>query len=130
LKDPRRRGIFGTFNRNEKGGLMKIGPLENGPIGPRLGDQRRQTGEKPAPEEKSDRIDISPEARAKLAARELQGDSVRRPSVAHTPGDVLPSAVDNTRLDLARCRIKSGFYDQEDVKLLMADRLADEMLTG
>ena len=109
---------------------MKIGPLENGPIGPRLEDQRRQTGEKPAPEEKNDRIDISSEARAKLAARELDGESVRRPLVAHTLGGDQPSKVDNARLDLVRHRIESGFYDQEDVKLLIADRLADEMLTG
>jgi len=109
---------------------MKIGPLENRPIGPRLEDQRRQTEEKPAPEEKNDRIDISSEARAKLAARELGGDSIRRPSVAHTPGSDKLSAADSTRLDLVRHRIESGFYDQEDVKLLIADRLTDEMLIG
>ncbi len=109
---------------------MKIGPLENGPIGPHLEDQRRQIGEKPAPEEKNDRIDISSEARAKLAARELDGDSVRQPSVAHAPAGDQASAADIARLDLVRQRIESGFYNQEDVKLLIADRLTDEMLRG
>ena len=94
---------------------MKIGPLENGPIGPHLEDLRKQGGEKPAPEQKNDRIDISSEARAKLAARQPDADSVRQSSAADAPNRV--------RLDLIRQRIESRFYDREEVKALIAEKL-------
>jgi anti-sigma28 factor (negative regulator of flagellin synthesis) len=109
---------------------MKIGPLENGPIGPRIEDNRRQTGETKPPEEKNDRIEISSEARAKHEARQLDGDSVRLTSAEDARGSDQPSAANGSRLDLVRQRIEDGHYRLEAVKLLIADRLADEMLAG
>ena len=107
---------------------MKIGPLENRPIGLPIEDPGRQNGAKPTPEEKTDRIDISTEARAKLEARRPERESEQSLSVTNTTDSSRTPAPPGDRLDLVRRRIETGFYDSPEVRLQIADRLSKELL--
>lgn len=105
---------------------MEIGPLSNhqsgqqseGPAKPAPG------GVKPEPNrEIVDRIDISLDARARLA--ELADQELEKERSAPTPIDAsrLKGAA---RLDAIRRRVETGFYDQPGVRARIADNLIDD----
>ena len=95
---------------------MEIGPLSNKqPVPPEGGRVRSSQPETPAsPKEQTDRVEISSDARTRLAeaadARLAEEQQARR-----------------EKLDLIRERIKSGFYERPEVDQQVADRLIDDL---
>jgi hypothetical protein len=121
---------------------MEIGPVHNDqPISGRVEAEKvkKNGGLKAAPT--GDRVEISNEARMKLAAladRALHETSGARsqpgletlqriPWQTDTAGKAETWCNDNrTKLAQVRGRIESGFYDRPDVKQKIAERLAAE----
>jgi len=105
---------------------MEIGPLSNHPSG-----QQAEEPGKLAPKsvnsepgrEIVDRIDISLDARARLA--ELADHELKKERSAPTPID--PSRLKGAaRIDAIRHRIETGFYDRPEVRVRIADNLIDD----
>ncbi len=98
---------------------MEIGPVrrEQPEQAPREAENRKREVVSPS-QPSSDRVEISDAARKRLA--EL-ADAARRelPAIEH--------AEKLARLNDIRARIRSGYYDQPEVKRRIADRLADEL---
>ena len=105
---------------------MEIGPLSNHPSG-----QQAEGPEKPTPKGANaepnraivDRIDISLDARARLA--ELADQELEKERSEPTTVD--PSRLKGAaRLEVIRRRIETGFYDQPEVRARIADNLIDD----
>ncbi len=123
---------------------MDIGPLSNGrpvslPSGKKT-DGEKQVTHQPKP---TDTVEISDDARRKLAeladavlrargaepTRQAQVGDVRK-----TEGRGMSESRDTDanradKIEQARRRIETGFYDRPEVKKEIADRLTDEMET-
>lgn len=112
---------------------MEIGPVHNDqPNSGRVKTEKikKNSGPKAAPA--GDRVEISNEARMKLAA--LADRALHEVSRAHRQSG--PAAVQKSlqqqddkaaKLALVRGRIEYGFYDRPDVKQKIAERLATEL---
>jgi anti-sigma28 factor (negative regulator of flagellin synthesis) len=107
--------------------MMEIGPLSNQqsgqrPEGPKKHDPEKTQSE-PAPGG-GDRVEISPDARARLA-RQADLELKKQES---NPGPINDQDLTgDERLEAIRRRIESGFYDQIDIKGLIAGKLVDDM---
>ena len=105
---------------------MEIGPLSTQQAG-----QRPEKPEKPEspPLAKTsqkiiDQVEISQEARARLG--ELADQELRKEQ--QSPQSVSSERLTGKdRIDAIQQRIKSGYYDNPDVKAKIADKLIDDM---
>lgn len=93
-------------------------------------DQPKKTADKtsPAKQELSDRVEISLDARARLA--ELADRELRAGGARTETGPTPPEASSNerqTRIDEIRAKIESGFYDRPEVRDRLIDRLTDDL---
>lgn len=108
---------------------MEIGPLSNGLPMPEP-DRPKKTAQEtsPARQEISDRVEISTDARARLAEladRELKAGGARTEA-----GPTRSNQNTNdrqTRIDEIREKIESGFYDRPEVRDRIVDRLTDDL---
>jgi hypothetical protein len=106
---------------------MEIGPLSNQDAGQKPEGQDRPQARKPAPPqpaEVTDRIDISQDARtrlAELADRELNQE-LSAPRPANEDG-----LTGQDKLEEIRRRIRAGYYDDPEVLRRVVDRLADDI---
>jgi len=110
---------------------MKIGPVDNSerPAGPPE-DKRRPSPAQPEtkqPTTDSDSVEISESARSmsEQAASERTNDTT---SADHTESSRETSEMDERaeKVELARQRMESGYYDRPDVKADIARRIADD----
>jgi anti-sigma28 factor (negative regulator of flagellin synthesis) len=94
---------------------MEIGPVSNKqPVQQGGAARPEQPAETPRPKATADCVEISDDARAKLAEaadRQLTADQVAR----------------RDKLELVKERIKSGYYDRPEVDQAVADRLIDDL---
>ena len=107
---------------------MEIGPVSNRPAGqkaegagrPRQDTQASEPGPKPPVQ---DRADISSEARARLA--DLADGERLKEQAGPEPvsGDHLTN---EDRLDIIKKRIAAGYYNDQQVKARIVDRLIDD----
>ena len=107
--------------------MMEIGPLSNQQSGQKsIGSENpnRETSRPETARKIADRIEISENARAKLA--ELADQELRKQCLASKPvsADYL---TDEERIETIRRRIKSGFYNQPGVRTRIADELIDDL---
>ncbi len=109
---------------------MEIGPVRSDhPSSGRAETEKTKNNCEPKAASAVDRIEISNEARMRLAA--LADRALKAASQAHRQTDSqslqksLEQHDDKTdKLAQARDRIESGFYDREDVRQKIAERLA------
>ncbi len=110
---------------------MKIGPVDNSerPAGPPE-DSRRPEPARPETSQQTndtDSVEISESARSmsEQAASERTNDTT---SADHTETSRETSEMDERadKVERARQRIESGYYDQPDVKADIARRIADD----
>ena len=110
---------------------MKIGPVDNSerPDGPPE-DNRRPKPVQPETQQKprdTDSVEISESARSmsEQAASERTNDTT---SADHTESSRETSEMDERadKVERARQRIESGYYDRPDVKADIARRIADD----
>ncbi len=105
---------------------MEIGPLSNHQSGQQANGPEKSTppGVNSEPDrEVVDRLDISQDARARLA--ELADQELEKERSAPTP--VEPSRLKGAaRIDAIRRRVETGFYDQSEVRARIADNLIDD----
>lgn len=106
--------------------MMEIGPLSTQPSG-----QRPEEPKKPAPQasepdtaHKGDRVEISREARAKLA--ELADLELKKEASSPTPVKD-ENLTGHGLIEAIRSRIESGFYERNDVRGRIADKLIDDL---
>ncbi len=106
--------------------MMEIGPLSTQQSG-----QRPEGPKKPAPQasepddaRKGDRVEISREARARLA--ELADLELKKEASPPTPVDD-ENLTGSDRIEAIRKRIESGFYERNDVRGRIADKLIDDL---
>ena len=100
---------------------MEIGPVkENALLNSQPKQESRETKtEEPA--KKTDTVSISLQARKRLA------------NLADSSRTLSPEQIDaetetgQTRLDQVRQRIADGFYNREDVRAMIADKLTDHL---
>jgi hypothetical protein len=116
---------------------MEIGPVdENHSVPPSVLEKRRPAANMPGGIF-NDRVEISENARAKLA--ELADQALTEQYEPHDGTRAGPqreaedtrshssASARHSKLAEVRKRIRSGFYDQTDVKKEIADRLADDI---
>jgi anti-sigma28 factor (negative regulator of flagellin synthesis) len=93
-------------------------------------DRPRNTPKETAPaaQEKTDRVEISLDARARLAEladRELKA-SQARPEEKQGRTDGIPEAP-QTRIEQIRQKIESGFYDRPEIRDQIVRKLTDDL---
>jgi hypothetical protein len=116
---------------------MEIGPVDkNHSVPPSVPDKWRPAVNKPDSAFK-DRVEISENARAKLA--ELADQALAEQYEPHDGTRAAPqrkaedtrshssASEHHSKLAEVRKRIRNGFYDQTDVQKEIADRLADDI---
>ena len=106
---------------------MEIGPLSNRQAGQKPEGPEKPEPRTPSPEKPSkivDRVEISEDARAKLG--ELADQELRKEQSVSRTADA-EGLISADRMETIRRRIKSGYYDQAEVKAKIADKLIDDM---
>jgi anti-sigma28 factor (negative regulator of flagellin synthesis) len=110
---------------------MKIGPLDNSgrPAGP-PDENRRPTPVQPESRKKTDEtdsVDISESARS-MSEQEASERTHDTTSADNTESSRETSEMDERadKIEQARQRIESGYYDRPDVKAEIARRIADD----
>lgn len=100
---------------------MEIGPVSNDkPVPPDGPGPRKPQPKGTRPQGIVDKIEISDDARARLADL---ADQERKLERANETGE----ASREDRLDQIRERIRSGYYDQPGVDDVVADRMIDDL---
>ena len=108
---------------------MEIGPVSNEQSArPPDRTPRNKPEINPAPPKPTDKVEISEDARARLA--ELADQQLKQSGrdFDPVPADAEPDQVD-WREEI-RSRIESGFYDQPGVKRKIARKLVDDLNLG
>lgn len=101
---------------------MEIGPLHNDkPVQSAGGNRQKSAGEIPRIAPKKDSVEISGEARKRLA--ELADRYWKEAGLSSGPGAGDRCA--SERVTRARTRIESGYYEDPEVKEKIADRLIE-----
>ena len=93
-------------------------------------DRPKKTAQEtsPARPEISDRVEISTDARARLA--ELADRELKAGGASTEAGPTRPNESGSdrqTRIDEIREKIESGFYDRPEVRNQIVDRLTDDL---
>ncbi len=109
--------MSGRLQLEVKGGKMEIGPVKENAL---LTNQPKQESKEVKTEgsaKKKDTVSISLQARKRLADL---ADTSRTLSTAKTETE---TELGQTRLDQVRERIANGYYDRNDVRIEIADKL-------
>ena len=109
---------------------MEIGPLSNDkPIQQQAGPKRIEEKTGQQAKETVDRVEISDDARARLAElADLRLQSHGDDAEPTRAGDAGPEEESNhDRIAEIRKRIETGFYDQPEIREKIADKLVDDL---